>query len=187
MWEDPGERYMTSSSFSPSWEKRWKNSIERRKRIKRVCFGQFLSRRGLQIPMKFAEWNRLSWTVSFRCQTCKTLSLSCYLSLASSLFLHLIVRVCMIGDGIFWTGSLTIHKVCSSSCWKEVQWKSPSLPFHDTSWWSNQNPQDESPKASCFQLFSSVKIFFFFPLPKMMLPFKGFLICKLFPQFISLQ
>ena len=28
---------------------------------------------------------------------------------------------------------------------------------------------------------------FFFPLPKMMLPFKGFLICKLFPQFISVR
>lgn len=93
MWEDPGKRYMTSSFFSPSWEKRWKNSIERRKCIKRVCFGQFLSRRGLQIHLKFAEWNRLSWTVFFRCQTCKTLSLSCYLSLASSLFLHLIVSL----------------------------------------------------------------------------------------------
>lgn len=131
------------------WEK-MKNGMERRKRIKMVCFGQFFSSRGLQIHMKFAEWNRLSWIVSFRCQTYKTLSLSCYLSLASSLFLHLIVRVCM----------LTIHKACSSSCWKEAQWKSPSLPFHDTGWWSNQNPQDESPKASCFQLFSSVKIFF---------------------------
>ena len=77
-----------------------KNGIERRKHIKIVCFGQFFSCRGLQIHMKFAEWNRLSWIVSFHCQTYKTLSLSCYLSLASSFFLHLIVRVCMIGDRV---------------------------------------------------------------------------------------
>lgn len=36
------------------------------------------------------------------------------------------------------------------------------------------------PVSSCFP---QQRLFF----PKMMLPFKGFLICKLFPQFISLQ
>lgn len=121
----------------------------------------FFSRRGLKIHTKFAEWNRFSWTVSFRCQTYKMLSLHFYLSLASSLSLHVIVRVCMIGAGIFWTGSLMIHKACSSSCWKGVQWKSPPLPFHHTGWQSNRYLQGGSPKASCSQLFSSAKFFFF--------------------------
>lgn len=43
----------------------------------------------------------------------------------------------------------------------------------------------ESTSASSSQLLSSAKPAF--ALLKMMLPFKGFLICKLFPQFISLQ
>lgn len=35
-----------------------------------------------------------------------------------------------------------------------------SFPFHDMGMRWNQNRQDESPKASFFQLFSSAKIFF---------------------------
>lgn len=111
--------------------------------------------------------------------------LSCCFSLAGPLF-HFIVSVWMIWEGIFWMGLLATHRPLSSFYWKEAQLKSVSLPFHDTGMQWNQNPQDESAKASCFQLFSSAKIFFF-SLPEMMLPFKGFLICKLFPQFISLQ
>lgn len=104
----------------------------------------------------------------------------------SFFFFHFVVSVCVMGTGtaIFWMGLLTIHKTCPSFCWKKAQLKSVSLPFHDTGMRGNQSRWDKSPKASCFQLFSSAKIFFF--LPKMMLPFKGFLICRLFLQFISL-
>lgn len=57
---------------------------------------------------------------------------------------------------------------CPSSCCQSSGMKAQKLP--PPSWFPQQRLR-----------------FLFFFLPKMTLPFKGFLICKLFPQFISLQ
>lgn len=115
--------------------------------------------------MRIAKGNELQRIFSFHCKTCKTLFLSCYLSMAFSFSTSLLVFVWLglVEGGVFWMGLLTIHKAFSSFCWKKAQLKSVSLPFHDMGMRWNQSRQDESPKASCFQLFSSAKIFFFSP------------------------
>lgn len=147
------------------------------------------SLRGFQIHLRIAKGNTLQGIFSFYC---RALFLSCCLHLWPFLFFHFIVSVCLTGGGVvFWMALLTVHKAFSFSCWKKAQLKSVSLPFHDMGMRWNQSQQDESSKASCFQLFSSEEIFIFFS-PKDDASFQDFLffiflICKLFPQFISLQ
>lgn len=131
---------------------------------------------GLQIHLKFAEWNRLSWTVFFRCQTCKhCLWVATYLWPA--LFFSTSLLVCMIGTASSGRDRSTITSLCSS-CWGAVE----NPPLCLLKLWV-----DGAIKSAGWKLASVSAVFLGnFSSPKDA-SFQGFLICKLFPQLISLQ
>lgn len=140
------------------------------------------SLRGFQIHMRIAKGNTLQGIFFY----CRTLSLSCCLYQWPFFFSHFIVSVCVIGGGaVFWMGLLTIHKAFSSFCWKKAQLKSVSLPFRDMGMRWDQSRRMKAPKLPVSSCFPQRRFYFFSP--KDDASFQGLLICKLFPQFISLQ
>lgn len=116
--------------------------------------------------MRIAKGNELQRIFSFHCKTCKTLFLSCYLSLAVfSLSTSLLVFVWLglVEGGVFWMGLLTIHKAFSSSCWKKAQLKSVSCLFMIRGCGGIKAGRMKAPKLPVSSCFPQRRFFFFSP------------------------
>lgn len=98
-----------------------------------------------------------------------------FIALEKSMNTHLCVCVCI---------HVRVHvHVCAPVCW--LCWAPQSTVPVLVPVLAPSKQRDESTSASSPSRFPQQSLPLLFL--KMMLPFKGFLICKLFPQFISLQ
>ena len=175
LWEDPVGRYMTSSSFSPSCEKRWKMVWREGNVSKWSVLVSFF-----QVGDCKFTWNLLSETGYHGQSSFVVKPVKHYLWVATYLW-----------PALFFSTSL-LEFVCSRSTKlvpppvERRRSGSPPLCLFmirvDGAIKTRRMKAPKLPVSNCFPQW-----WFFFPLPKMMLPFKGCLICKLFPQFISLQ